>query len=784
MNKKILPFTLLLLGVVSFVPAALAGVEFRFSPQTDERWCAATDQQILLQIRADAGTQDVGNFQIDFTYDPTATGASLTGIDTDSYFAGNELTMNLTDATDDGNASVARARGLPPGSDVGIDLDTNWRTIAALDFTVGNTPVFPIEIEVTTIITFNEAQTVQLTANWLDEGGIGFDGGEYDCTITHVDFRFDPETAADWYAGTSNTVLLQLRANVDVGVQDLGSFQVDFMYDNAATGLTLNGIDTGSYFGEDELTQDLTDPANDGNASVARARIPPPGTDQGIVVDTDWRTVAAIDFTTNASPTDPVVVVVTTMIAFNEAQTAQLNVEWVDDAGVGFTGGSYNTDCDGCLIGLECYADGVVNPENGCMICDEATSATSWSDNDGAACDDSTWCNGADTCGGGACSVHVGNPCPDNGLYCDGEESCNEDGQACEQINVPDCDDGIDCTDDSCNETTDACDNITNNANCDDGVECTDDLCDPGLDCINTPNNANCSDGVDCTDDTCDAVNDCQYTPNNANCSDGVACTDDTCDAVNDCQFTPNNANCDDGVDCTDDMCDAVNDCQYMPNNANCDDGVECTDDLCDPGMDCQYTPNNANCDDGVDCTDDTCDAVNDCQFTPNDVNCDDALWCNGEEICDAINDCQAGTPVDCPDNGLYCDGEEYCDEDNDACSHQNAPECPDNGVFCDGGEQCDEEEDSCVSSGDPCDPVTETCNEEDDRCDPLGDDDDDDETPSDDDDDDETPGDDDDDDNNDDVTPDDDTPDDDDDDAGGPTERAGDDDDDGGCCG
>src|SRR5262249_17970629 len=30
---------------------------------------------------------------------------------------------------------------------------------------------------------------------------------------------------------------------------------------------------------------------------------------------------------------------------------------------------------------------------------------------DGAACDDGVFCNGADTCSGGTCSAHVGDPC-------------------------------------------------------------------------------------------------------------------------------------------------------------------------------------------------------------------------------------------------------------------------------------------------------------------------------------------------------------------------------------
>src|SRR6185503_16844000 len=63
-------------------------------------------------------------------------------------------------------------------------------------------------------------------------------------------------------------------------------------------------------------------------------------------------------------------------------------------------------------------------------------------------CTDNVFCNGADTCGGGSCSVHAGNPC--SGADGDGDcsESCNEAANAC---TAPDpdgsaCGDGQFCT--------------------------------------------------------------------------------------------------------------------------------------------------------------------------------------------------------------------------------------------------------------------------------------------------------------------------------------------------
>ncbi|GAG15586.1 unnamed protein product, partial [marine sediment metagenome] len=58
----------------------------------------------------------------------------------------------------------------------------------------------------------------------------------------------------------------------------------------------------------------------------------------------------------------------------------------------------------------------------------------------------------------------------DDGLYCNGAETCV--GGSCQPGTAVDCDDGVACTDDSCNEGTDSCDNVANDANCDNGLYC------------------------------------------------------------------------------------------------------------------------------------------------------------------------------------------------------------------------------------------------------------------------------------------------------------------------
>ena len=69
--------------------------------------------------------------------------------------------------------------------------------------------------------------------------------------------------------------------------------------------------------------------------------------------------------------------------------------------------------------------------------------------NNTASCDDGLYCNGTDTCGGGSCSVHTGSPCPETDC-----NTCQEDTDSCFDPASTVCtDDGNICTDDTCNGT-------------------------------------------------------------------------------------------------------------------------------------------------------------------------------------------------------------------------------------------------------------------------------------------------------------------------------------------
>ena len=346
-------------------------------------------------------------------------------------------------------------------------------------------------------------------------------------------------------------------------------------------------------------------------------------------------------------------------------------------------------------------------------------------------------------------------------VFCNGVETCDASGN-CQPGTPVDCDDGVGCTVDSCNEGTDTCDNAADDGFCDnglfcDGVETCDpvndcvagavpcnpdtevcdeiqDLCVPAPDCVTdddcndqafcngvetcvagtcqagTP--VNCDDGVSCTVDSCNEGSDsCDHVADDGLCDNGQFCDGvETCDAIHDCQVgIPPSV--DDGVDCTaNDLCAVPTECTI---DADCDDGAFCNGvETCVAGT-CQAgTP--INCDDGVSCTVDSCNEGSDsCDNVPDDGLCDNGQFCDGSETCDAIHDCQAGTPLHV-DDGVDCT-DDRCDEVNDAIVNTPMGIYCDDGAFCNGSETCDPIND-CQGGKSPCG-AGETCDEAMDSC-------------------------------------------------------------------
>jgi hypothetical protein len=116
-----------------------------------------------------------------------------------------------------------------------------------------------------------------------------------------------------------------------------------------------------------------------------------------------------------------------------------------------------------------------------------------------------------------------------DGIYCNGRESCNCFG-GCEPAPAPiRCDDGITCTTDFCDESLRACRFMTA---CADGNTCTRDVCNPDGTCSHppTPFGFPCNDGLFCTmGSTCDGVGICIGAANSP-CQESTNCPHVTCD--------------------------------------------------------------------------------------------------------------------------------------------------------------------------------------------------------------------------------------------------------------
>lgn len=129
-------------------------------------------------------------------------------------------------------------------------------------------------------------------------------------------------------------------------------------------------------------------------------------------------------------------------------------------------------DGDACTTADTCNGFGLCiggappncNDSNGCTddSCDSGVGCQNV--NNSAPCDDGLFCNGADTCGSGSCSIHAGDPCLLNGQC---NVTCNEGPDNCFDPNGTVCDQGAPGANDACDQTADECDGAGNCANLD-----------------------------------------------------------------------------------------------------------------------------------------------------------------------------------------------------------------------------------------------------------------------------------------------------------------------------
>ena len=137
-------------------------------------------------------------------------------------------------------------------------------------------------------------------------------------------------------------------------------------------------------------------------------------------------------------------------------------------------------------------------------ICGNGTIETGETCDDGAA-------NGSTTCGCQTDCMYApaATSCAD-GLYCNGDETCDGAG-FCQPGTPVTCDDGVGCTEDFCNEVDDPCVNIPNNTNCpDDGSFCNGtEFCDEVNDCSSSGDPCSVGDICNETTDSCDQLGVC-----------------------------------------------------------------------------------------------------------------------------------------------------------------------------------------------------------------------------------------------------------------------------------
>jgi len=339
---------------------------------------------------------------------------------------------------------------------------------------------------------------------------------------------------------------------------------------------------------------------------------------------------------------------------------------------------------------------------NGSGVCDQNFA----NEGDGTGCNDSLFCNGTDTCNGGTCSTHSGNPCPGHNVGPDCNDSCDEAGDTCtaNDVSGTSCNDGQFCTaTDTCNGSG-TC--VGTGDPCTGGPECNN-VCNEGADnCAVSAGTACTDDGNVCTNDECNGSGACGHPNNTAPCTDNLYCNGtDTCSGGS-CSSHGGDP-CTGGTECADACNEAADNCFDTAGTSCTDDGNVCTNDECNGSGACGHPNNTAACDDGVFCNGtDTCSGGS-CGHSGDPCT-------GGTECANACNEtadnCFDTASTPCTADGNVCT-DDVCNGAG-ACGVNNTAAC-DDGLYCNGTDTCSGG--SCGHSGDPC--TSGVCNETSDQC-------------------------------------------------------------------
>lgn len=342
-------------------------------------------------------------------------------------------------------------------------------------------------------------------------------------------------------------------------------------------------------------------------------------------------------------------------------------------------------------------------------------------------CGDTFSCT-ADSCSesAGGCVHAPNNAACSNGVFCDGVEQCVV-GAGCTPGAAPTCSDGIACTTDACSGATDACVHTAVNAACDNGLYCDGvETCSATLGCV-AGMAVNCNDGLACSDDSCiEATDSCDHSYNAANCPSGQVCTASGCAMGRACTG-PTASVCDDGQ-----FCNGMETCSSatsVPGTCqpgtvvDCNDSQTCSTDLCSNALAmCTYTAwdrdgdgyQDLNCLGlGTDCEDldatihpgatETCDGVDrNCDGFPNNHLRGNGQSCtSGSMCCNAT--CTSGIctlpPATCRRTEALCTTSADCCSGRCAVGVDGARRCQVAGGCSIGGEACLTAADCCSTA-------------------------------------------------------------------------------------
>lgn len=299
--------------------------------------------------------------------------------------------------------------------------------------------------------------------------------------------------------------------------------------------------------------------------------------------------------------------------------------------------------CQGCTIGGDCTAAGLVNPSNACQICDPDRDAQGWSNNDGVECDDGSFCTQADRCSAGICSG-TARQC-DDGIACNGVSECDEANDACSPA-TNQCETGFlcDATSGDCVSTCDGCE----------------------IDGVCLPNGAEQA-GNPCL--VCDiALSTVSFSPAVGRpCGAApTACSgQDTCDTSGVCQ--PNHAVA--GSACGNAAVAACNAADTCDGQGACNPNVAANGSLCDDGQFCSLADE---CQGGV-CVSSTprdCGSLRTCDEGSNQCRCSGCTVggeCLAPGALDPTNPCQLCDPArsqtsfSAKGDGAFCGAGEQC---------------------------------------------------------------------------------------------------------------------------